>query len=234
MEGEKKIRTEKNGPYHVSGHIPLRKEYAEGDENNDPVRWRPGKSYGTEGDYSLCRCGHSKSKPFCDGTHKHIEFDGTETAEEDYWRMQAQILEGPDLDLLDIAPLCAGARFCHRRGGTWDLTEKSDDPEARELAIRQACNCPAGRLTALLKGLEESIEPEFPASISVIEDLTAKVSGPLWLKGGIRVEAAEGKPYAVRNRQTLCRCGQSKSKPFCDASHVLIRFNDGTFRFDRE
>lgn len=27
--------------------------------------------------FALCRCGQSTNKPFCDGTHKNIEFDGT-------------------------------------------------------------------------------------------------------------------------------------------------------------
>lgn len=28
-----------------------------------------------EGSFALCRCGHSKNKPYCDGSHKTIEFD---------------------------------------------------------------------------------------------------------------------------------------------------------------
>ncbi|MGM8216372.1 CDGSH iron-sulfur domain-containing protein [Bacillaceae bacterium W0354] len=33
-----------------------------------------GEAYETKPAFSLCRCGHSKNKPFCDGTHKQIEF----------------------------------------------------------------------------------------------------------------------------------------------------------------
>ncbi|HYX79111.1 MAG TPA: CDGSH iron-sulfur domain-containing protein, partial [Actinomycetota bacterium] len=53
------------------------------------------------------------------------------------------------------------------------------------------------------------------------------VSGPLWVRGGIQVIAADGFRYEVRNRQTLCRCGQSQNKPFCDGSHASVRFDDG-------
>jgi CDGSH-type Zn-finger protein len=53
------------------------------------------------------------------------------------------------------------------------------------------------------------------------------VSGPIWAKGGITVEAADGFQYEVRNRVTLCRCGASKNKPFCDGTHCSIKFNDG-------
>jgi CDGSH-type Zn-finger protein len=38
-------------------------------------------------------------------------------------------------------------------------------------------------------------------------------------QGGIKVESVEGKPYEVRNGFTLFRCGKSRNKPFCDASH---------------
>jgi CDGSH-type Zn-finger protein len=39
------------------------------------------------------------------------------------------------------------------------------------------------------------------------------------VRGGITIESADGVPYEVRNRVTLCRCGRSDNKPFCDASH---------------
>src|SRR6266536_1245907 len=50
--------------------------------------------------------------------------------------------------------------------------------------------------------------------------------GPLWVRGGVPVEAADGFEYEVRNRVTLCRCGYSKNKPFCDGSHVRTKFKD--------
>ena len=44
--------------------------------------------------------------------------------------------------------------------------------------------------------------------------------GPIWVRGGIPVASADGKTYEVRNRLTLCRCGRSANKPFCDGSHA--------------
>jgi CDGSH-type Zn-finger protein len=52
------------------------------------------------------------------------------------------------------------------------------------------------------------------------------VSGPIWVRGGIEIESAEGHAYQVRNRVTLCRCGKSQNKPFCDGSHVAHGFHD--------
>ena len=51
--------------------------------------------------------------------------------------------------------------------------------------------------------------------------------GPIYVSGGIRVESFDGRGYEIRNRQTLCRCGGSKNKPFCDCSHFYIKFQAG-------
>jgi hypothetical protein len=72
----------------------------------------------------------------------------------------------------------------------------------------------------------EAIEPEFPPSIALVEDPHQGVSGPLWVRGGIEVIAADGTPYELRNRVTLCRCGQSNNKPFCDGTHASVGFSD--------
>jgi CDGSH-type Zn-finger protein len=64
------------------------------------------------------------------------------------------------------------------------------------------------------------IEPKLPQEISALADIAAGVHGPLWIKGGIPIEDANGKLYPVRNRVTLCRCGRSVNKPFCDATHM--------------
>jgi CDGSH-type Zn-finger protein len=42
----------------------------------------------------------------------------------------------------------------------------------------------------------------------------------------VPVESAESKKYEVRNRVTLCRCGKSRNKPFCDGTHIDINFSD--------
>jgi len=47
------------------------------------------------------------------------------------------------------------------------------------------------------------------------------------VRGGVAVIAADGYRYEVRNRVTLCRCGASSNKPFCDGTHAAIKFKDG-------
>ena len=48
---------------------------------DDSIAWRKTEVLETEDTYALCRCGQSGSKPFCDGTHARVDFDGTEEAD---------------------------------------------------------------------------------------------------------------------------------------------------------
>lgn len=222
-----KIVVAKNGPYLVSGGLPLGKEIAEVGEEGEPERWVKGEQYPAQDCYSLCRCGHSKNQPHCDGRHINAGFDGTERASRKSYDEQAETIRGPGIDLKDAEVLCSSARFCLAKGGTWKLTLRSRDPEKRKSAIEQACNCPSGRLVVCDKETGEPIEPEFEPSLSLIEDPQAESSGPVWVKGGVAIESEDGRAYEKRNRITLCRCGRSGNKPFCDGTHVDVRFNDG-------
>ena len=215
-----KIKVSKNGPYIVSGETPLAEHKMEFDEDGNPCKWQEGKRFPSQESYALCRCGGSKNKPFCDGTHAKANFDGTEKASKVSYLDVCDSIDGPALKLTDVQHLCASARFCHRAGGTWNLTMQSDDPEAKKIAVEEAGDCPSGRLVAWDKKTGKEIEPEFGQSIGVVEDSQVGTIGPLRVIGKIPVESADGTTYEVRNRVTLCRCGKSRNKPFCDSSHV--------------
>lgn len=215
----------KNGPYLVSGGAPLSLQKIKTDAAGDSLGWSPGRSFDSKARYALCRCGQSNTKPFCDGTHAKVGFDGTETASKAPYEELATEIVGSTLVLNDAESLCAFARFCDVAGSVWHLTENSDDPAARKLAIAQAQTCPSGRL--VMRDEQEVYEPMLEASVALIEDTAKECSGPILLRGGIAVIAEDGEPYPVRNRQTLCRCGASQNKPFCDGTHAEVGFVDG-------
>ncbi len=223
---EVKVVVAKNGPYLVTGGVPLAKQTIVSDAQGNSEEWKEGPPVKTEDSYALCRCGHSKNKPFCDGSHTKARFDGTETASHAPYREQAQVMEGPAMALTDAQVLCAFARFCDPNGQVWGQVERTDDPKVRALFVRQVNNCPSGRLVAWDRETGKPVEHALPVSIGIIEDPVEKVSGPLWLRGGIPVISADGFAYEVRNRVTVCRCGASKNKPFCDGSHAAIKFRD--------
>jgi CDGSH-type Zn-finger protein len=228
---EKKIVVSKDGPYIVSAGIPLTMEVITPNEEGLSWDWKRAKTFEASGEYRLCRCGRSKTKPFCDGSHARIHFDGTETATRQPYARQADIFDGARMTLSDAENLCAFARFCDPGGKIWGLMARTDDPEVRELVIREEEHCPSGRLVLHDKKTKREIEPKLTPSIGVVEDPALGCSGPLYVQGGITIESEDGMPYEVRNRVTLCRCGASSNKPFCNGSHASIGFRDGLVEF---
>ncbi|MDR1569322.1 MAG: CDGSH iron-sulfur domain-containing protein [Oscillospiraceae bacterium] len=213
------IKVLPNGPYEVSTDVPLTIQTIESDGRGISTSWREDGTYPESMvPYHLCRCGHSKSKPYCDGAHVSIEFDGTETASRAPYIQRAKKYEGEAVDLLDDGR-CASLRFCDRGVRAWDAAIHSGDPANLQLAKEECAACSAGRLTLVDKS-GELIEPELPKQAGLVQDPVAGKRGAIKVTGGIELIGADGQPYETRNRYTLCRCGQSRNKPFCDTRHL--------------
>ncbi|MCL2808248.1 MAG: CDGSH iron-sulfur domain-containing protein [Coriobacteriia bacterium] len=221
-----KITITKNGPYVVNGSVKLSQSVV---QCLDGERVHtPGISLPQAESYALCRCGHSKKQPFCDGNHATINFEGSLTASTEAFSERKSMIDGPTLELHDDYR-CAYARFCHAGDGdVWSFTKGSDNEEARELAIKTASECPAGRLVQHDKRAgNQAIEPQFDEpEILLLEDPEQQCSGSMYVRGGVPLLSVEGAVYETRNRYTLCRCGSSQNKPFCDAKHVKMGYTD--------
>ncbi len=217
---QKKITVLKNGPYKVEGNVPLIRADVSRNEAGYAEKWSEGEEYSAcKGTYCLCRCGRSANKPFCDGSHVKNGFRGNETGERAPEGTNVKYYSGPELDLVDDESLCALLQFCDRGATIWDAVEDSGEPFKKELALNESCCCASGRLTVVAKD-GTPYEPELPQEISPTCDKSNGYNGPLWVKGGIPVENQDGKKYKIRNRMTLCRCGESANMPFCDGSHT--------------
>lgn len=127
------IKVGKNGPLVVSGFHELEQDNSLIVDTKDVI--------------ALCRCGKSKTKPYCDGTHGKIGFS--------------------------------------------DSTDK------------------------------QNIEITVPdlSKIRVIKD------GPYFISGSI--EAENEQQPRIKKQFALCRCGESKNKPYCDGAHGEHEFKDG-------
>lgn len=101
-------------------------------------------------DIALCRCGASKNKPFCDGSHRNIEFQGEQEFSD----------------------------------------ERTED----------------------IDGLHGELV------------ITVKTNAMLSIKGPVTIFSRSGNSVTTRTKGALCRCGESKKKPFCDASHKQCGF----------
>ena len=223
MEQEKSIRITEHGPYLVSSDVPLKTAFIEvgptgasdkwvfGEEKHEPQQ--AGETY------ALCRCGKSSTKPFCNGSHLHTAFHAEERAPREAYELGAILYDGETMDLLDNESLCAYVRFCDRGPGVWKAAEESSDEANRRMAIEMCDDCASGRLTVVDRE-GNSLETPAPQEICLVEDTDAGRRGPLWVRGGIPIIGADGYEYERRNRVTLCRCGHSENKPYCDGSHM--------------
>jgi len=224
--GQEIVVTE-NGPYVVTGGVALSVQVIGTNAAGESWEWEPGEDVPAGVTYALCRCGRSGKAPFCDGTHAKVDFDGAETASREPYDTQKAVQDGATLILEDVRSLCAEARFCDAVKNVWDSLDQTDDPAVRERVLKEVARCPSGRLIVLDKGTGQRVEPELPPSIGVVQDPSQNCSGPLWVRGGIPLRSQEGASYEARNRMTLCRCGQSANKPFCDGSHLKAGYRDG-------
>jgi CDGSH-type Zn-finger protein len=187
-----RVTVSENGPYMVTGDIPLAKQTITTNAEDGSEAWQEGSAVAHRETYALCRCGASQTKPFCDGSHLKIGFVGTERASRGTYLDQAKLLDGPILQLTDAESLCAFARFCDPNGNVWSQVSQTDDGAVRTMFVRQVNECPSGRLVAWNKVSGKPVEHALPVSIGLIEDPEQQCSGPLWLRGGIPVVAADG------------------------------------------
>lgn len=64
--------------------------------------------------------------------------------------------------------------------------------------------------------------------------ITINPNGSIRIEGEFEIVDNTGKPYGLAGRKTisLCRCGQSANKPFCDGSHKACSFTHAPEAFD--
>jgi CDGSH-type Zn-finger protein len=219
---EPTIRIEAGGPYRVSGSVPLARTERVANDAGEPVEWAPLEPLSTGKRFALCRCGQSSTKPFCDDTHLTVEWDSAEKADPGPRSDRMTTYPGEGVVMTDDRSICSRAGFCRTRiTDVWDMIGKTADAETRERLIRMIDRCPSGALQHAEDEDASPFEPPYAPGIAVSKD------GPIWARGEIRVEGADGTTYEIRNRVTLCRCGRSSNKPFCDGTHGVVGFRDG-------
>ena len=215
-----RITIRKDGPYVVEGGVPLVRKSIVYSEWHEPLTWRKDATIPCDEPYRLCRCGQSAHKPFCDGSHVRLDFDGKETAPVAPSAERRERVRGAHVTLTDDRMLCTHAGFCvNRVDKAWNMIERTEDSQVRFQLMQMVEHCPSGRLVYELE--DGPVEPDLPQGIAVTED------GPYWVTGGILITMSDGQTLEVRNRVTLCRCGRSSNKPLCDGTHATIKFQEG-------
>jgi CDGSH-type Zn-finger protein len=227
-QNDPKIIIMPNGSYHVLGNVPLVHKTQVVSEFGEPLTWIKDKDYPAkpkEGKdfYTLCRCGHSKNKPYCDGAHREIGFDGTETADT-RTTAERQFVDdsGTGLVVKLDGYLCMLSGYCGNRLTNIDkMVSGTTEPRVRAEIIGMIERCPSGAYVYAMTPDGPVIEPDLPVQIAVTTEITSDgpIDGSLWVTGNIPIERSDGESFETRNRVTLCNCGHSCQKPLCDGTH---------------
>jgi CDGSH-type Zn-finger protein len=170
---------------------------------------------------ALCRCGGSQSKPFCDGTHAKNGFKGDRFADGSLDRRTSYA--GRKITIHDNRGICAHAGACtdSLKSVFRMKQEPWIDPDGAgvEEIVAAIRRCPSGALSYSIDGVEHRDQERAPM-VTVTND------GPYAVTGGIELVDVPFGDGASREHYTLCRCGGSKNKPFCDGTHWSIGFRD--------
>ncbi len=201
------IEVTKSGPYLVKGFEILRNSMGE-DLQVSPVT-------------ALCRCGASHRKPYCDGSHVEINFVGEPPSERKSYRVKEYV--GREITIVDIRKVCSHSEECIK--GSPGVFRKDArpwiDPDgaAADEIMRTVRKCPSGALSYRFRDTHYRGIDHDPA-------ITVSKNGPLEVVGGIELAGESGRAPATPYHYTLCRCGASNNKPFCDGKHHEVEFTD--------
>ncbi len=171
--------------------------------------------------FALCRCGQSKNKPFCDGSHSASGF--SDKREITRPLNKSRTYSGQKITIHDNRTICAHAAECtenlpsvfQQHGHPWINPDGAEVEKLTEVIKK----CPSGALSYSLNENHYK-EKDLPQEISVQKD------GPYNIRGKINLNISDDLQPPNRELYSLCRCGASKNKPYCDGAHHEIGFKD--------
>ena len=166
---------------------------------------------------ALCRCGASKTKPFCDGSHNEAGFDSSRSAH--HTPDGVTNYQGRNINVHYNRLLCSHAGECGKHLKSvfdsgrepWIVPDNGNIDDIK--AVVEAC--PSG-------ALRYSLPNQAPChAIPQTPGITVERDGPYRVVGTPLISArlAEG---ASAEKYVLCRCGSSKNKPYCDGTHAVL------------
>ncbi len=215
IEGE--IRTAHDGPYLAT--------------NAGVVRDWLGRELAVPPQLALCRCGASQLKPYCDGSHARTGFSDHRSDDRVPDRRDTYV--GLQVTVYDNRGICQHSGLCtDRLAGVFRAdTEPFVAPSAGRMdeIVRAVRDCPSGALSYAVDGVEARDAVDWHRGrgpgIEITKDGPYRITGSLPLRDsdGADVPRAEG---SSREHYALCRCGQSRNKPFCSGTHWYVDFHD--------
>ncbi|MBV9691943.1 MAG: CDGSH iron-sulfur domain-containing protein [Ktedonobacteraceae bacterium] len=209
------IQASRNGPYLLT--------------NVENLQNSRGERIATRPQMALCRCGGSAIKPFCDGTHARIGFTGDKQPDRVPDREDTYV--GEQITVLDNRGICQHSGFCtDNLASVFRLRQEpwiDANGSRMEEIIAAVRACPSGALSYAIGGIErrDEVDQVREPMITVSKDGPYRVTGGIPLKDG-QGNDEQGAQGSSREHYALCRCGQSKNKPFCSGQHWYVNFHD--------
>ena len=201
------IEPELNGPYLV--------------RNLETLTNSRGESLEARPEMALCRCGGSSNKPFCDGTHARIGFESHKLAGRVEDRRDNYT--AGSLTIHDNRGICQHSTYCtDELASVFKLGQDPwIDPTGAGVAriIEQVRRCPSGALSHSIDGVEYR-DQQRASTVLISKD------GPYRVSSGVGLNENAWGEGSSQEHYTLCRCGGSKNKPFCDGTHWTNNFHD--------
>jgi len=158
-------------------------------------------------DIYVCRCGESSNPPFCDGSHSKIGFVAEKP---DGARKSIHVWEGKTIRTFFNPNACMHVFYC-KSLKELRVREQEGDQEAATKIAEVVRSCPSGALSF------ESTDVSAP-EVSAEADIEIMEGGELRIQSAFEINA-ELHERQTSDRATLCRCGLSKNKPWCDGRH---------------
>jgi len=192
---------------------PLKLEFTK------PIMYKDGVLVETESPAHLCRCGLSSNKPFCDGKHASVNFSSKREISKEI----IQNYKGKDISIIFNRSICAGAGECVRNLKTVFKSGSSSnwiypDNDKNENIIKTINDCPSGALSYTIHG-KRSLENSSTVKVTIMKN------GPYNIEAVSFEHAPIPTNFSTR-KYSLCRCGYSKNKPYCDYSHGDKKWDD--------
>ncbi|MEM9523886.1 MAG: CDGSH iron-sulfur domain-containing protein [Pseudomonadota bacterium] len=211
MSTETKITLRDNGPLVVANPPTLR------DSDGNEIETKPVTA--------LCRCGKSAGKPFCDGAHKSAGFESSPDPRgirNDPLTYEGEV-GGTPVKVHYTPVLCSHAGACAEAASTVFRPGEKPwiQPSEGDMAglLRAMAACPSGALRI------ETGETG-PQHLTAAEvEISIEKNGPYRVRN-VPLDCTFNGIGASRAKYVLCRCGQSKNKPFCDGTHHDIGWRD--------